>query len=734
MDTGGLERRLGRSREHGRALLRAYAAILFVDHPLAGFLFLLATLWYPNIGLSGLFAAVVGFAAAYLLRFPNLSSGLHIFNSLLVGLSLGAVYQFDTYLALLIALSAVLAVLVTVALANVLARLGGLPPLSLPFVVVAVTAALAAKAYGSLALYLQPYTPDSTWLVGGIDHFLASLGAVLFTAHPAAGLLLFLGVLWRSPYLAWLCVSGYAVGTLVYHALAGPASVGVVDWAQFNFSLTAMALGGVFCVPGLASFAVAMVGASLSALLTAAFQNLFIVYHMPVMAIPFLLTTATVLYALALRINTGAPWLVLHRPDLPEATYERVRLALARSGEPDSVPLNTPFFGRWQVYQGCFGRFTHKPPWQHALDFIITEHGRSFRGAGQALGDYHCFGLPVLSPAYGHIVRVRDHVVDNALGEVNVAENWGNFVLIRLQSGLHVLLAHLQQGSVRVKEGQYVMPGEPLASCGNSGRSLQPHVHLQVQTAAALGSPTYPFHLAGVLRGSVPGEGVYCPALRPAEGEWVWPAERDPRMAGRLTLPVGRVLHYRLAHDDTIEERTLQVELTLGGEMRLTSDRGAHCGIQELPSVLAAFDRGGLPDVLLDMWMLAAGLTPLSPEASRWSDSPSARLLPLSRSARAALAMRHPLGAALTSEYQREWDGTRECWVQRGTHRFNGKLLRCAAQTEAQLSPDLGFTTLTLNCRGESWRADLTEVGLVEDRGIPRWGYPVEGGKTADHV
>ena len=44
-------------------------------------------------------------------------------------------------------------------------------------------------------------------------------------------------------------------------------------------------------------------------------------------------------------------------------------------------------------------------------------------------------GLPVLSPAHGQVVRVCDHLADNPPGEVDTKNNWGNFVLVRLDSG-----------------------------------------------------------------------------------------------------------------------------------------------------------------------------------------------------------------------------------------------------------------------------------------------------------
>ena len=42
-------------------------------------------------------------------------------------------------------------------------------------------------------------------------------------------------------------------------------------------------------------------------------------------------------------------------------------------------------------------------------------------------------------------------------------------------------MAHLQQGSARVREGEGVRRGQPLAAVGDSGNSLAPHLHFQVQ-------------------------------------------------------------------------------------------------------------------------------------------------------------------------------------------------------------------------------------------------------------
>jgi murein DD-endopeptidase MepM/ murein hydrolase activator NlpD len=44
---------------------------------------------------------------------------------------------------------------------------------------------------------------------------------------------------------------------------------------------------------------------------------------------------------------------------------------------------------------------------------------------------------------------------------------------------LLICIVHLKKNSLHVKEGQTVVCGQTLASCGNSGNSIQPHIHIQ---------------------------------------------------------------------------------------------------------------------------------------------------------------------------------------------------------------------------------------------------------------
>lgn len=57
----------------------------------------------------------------------------------------------------------------------------------------------------------------------------------------------------------------------------------------------------------------------------------------------------------------------------------------------------------------------------------------------------------------------------------------GNHVTIEHADGEYSVLAHLQEGSTTVAEGDSVAAGDVIGKCGNSGHSTEPHLHYQLQ-------------------------------------------------------------------------------------------------------------------------------------------------------------------------------------------------------------------------------------------------------------
>ncbi|MDX1810373.1 MAG: urea transporter [Gammaproteobacteria bacterium] len=699
-------------------LLKAYAWILFIDSPYVGGIFLCLSFWQPNIGLAGLIAALTATLLVHKLKFAYRDSGVHIFNAILVGLSVGAFYLLDGSVVLLIIISAALCVFLTVMLINIFSKFGTLPVLTAPFVIVAITTAFAAKTFANISNFLPQASDYGNWLPAGLENFFTALGSILFLPYPLVGAVIFAGIFWRSRYLAFLCIGGFLVGFQVYQHFTAAEYASLAIYNGFNFSLTAMALGAIYVVPGISSFTIALAGAAMAAVVASAAQSFMALYNLPVMATPFILTTLTLLSALNTRQSLSPPWLQLSNPDLPEKHYERARIAKYRIGSMHSVPLVAPFFGTWHIYQGFNGKHTHQPPWQHALDFIMLEDKKSFRSEGKYLEDYYCYGLPVKSPVYGTVARTYDKLPDNIPGEVDLKNNWGNFILIRLETGLFVLLAHLKQNSITVKENEHVEPGKVLASCGNSGRSPQPHLHLQVQNTAVLGSPTFPFHLTSINVKSKNNLSEFKLVAIPEEEDAVTPLEADAALALAMHLPVGRSLCYEYhAPKAKPKQRKLQVTLSLYGEFRLVSDSGASAAFLESNGMLAFYDRRGPHDHFFDMFLLALGLTPFSASVTNWQDSPSAHLLPATPLQKIILATFYPLGTGLHSQYTRNKDEENAHWQQNGKHSLQLGMTKIQLNTAAIISRR-GCEQLELNMDKKHWSATLLNVDQEEDIGI----------------
>jgi hypothetical protein len=175
----------------------------------------------------------------------------------------------------------------------------------------------------------------------------------------------------------------------------------------------------------------------------------------------------------------------------------------------DAVVLDFPFDGNWKVENSPARRIpshgTYALGTSHAIDFVaVDDAGRSAPRTWRTLVApepahiYIGFGKPILAPLPGTVVSVHDGEEDHEgrrspltlvpymLGQAErvragVAAVAGNHVVIAVApGGPFVLLAHLRQGSVRVRPGQQVQAGDILGECGNSGNSTEPHVHVQV--------------------------------------------------------------------------------------------------------------------------------------------------------------------------------------------------------------------------------------------------------------
>jgi hypothetical protein len=105
-------------------------------------------------------------------------------------------------------------------------------------------------------------------------------------------------------------------------------------------------------------------------------------------------------------------------------------------------------------------------------------------------------GVDVLAAAAGRVARLRDAVQDisiRAPGAPSVkGQECGNGVVVDHGGGWETQYCHLARGSIRVKVGDVVAAGQPLARVGLSGDTEFPHLHFTVRRAGQTIDPFAP--------------------------------------------------------------------------------------------------------------------------------------------------------------------------------------------------------------------------------------------------
>ncbi len=556
------------------ALLFSYSQLLFSQSRAVGVLLLAATFTVPRLGLAGVLSVSTALLVAHTIRLsPDLNrAGLFGYNALLVGLVGAGLLEPGPAAFALTALAVVTTVLVTAATHALMASQFGLPSLTLPFLVVAYLVLAAAPGLG---IAIQPVAGEPAPLealpgleFSGPGPGLQSLGTMVLS-HALTCLLVAAALVLYSRIAASLSLAAF-VGVWALTASIYPdAHPVLVRVLVLNATFTAVALGGVWFVPGRWSALLAALGVSLSVLVALGCQPVLSKLGLPLTILPFNVTVLMLLVAMRQRVRDGRPRAVDFIPGTPEENLGHFRTRIARFGAIYGVRLHAPFRGRWLCTQGVDGEHTHRGPWRHAADFeVLGSDGRTHRGRGQQREDYHCYRLPVLAAADGTVVRVVDGIPDNAIGEVDLAERWGNLVLLIHGPGLYSLVAHLAPGSVRVQEGQVVRRGDPLGQCGSSGRSPVPHLHFHLQSTPLVGAPTIHLELHEVVAGAADREELRNTCV-PVRGQQLRNVEPSRDLAHTLRFEVGRPVN--LCCDGRVEEITPEIGLL--GEQMLRSPR-----------------------------------------------------------------------------------------------------------------------------------------------------------------
>lgn len=495
----------------------SYGQVFFSLDRRFAFLLFAASFTDPAVGLAGLIAVVFSLGLAILLDLDPAftSDGSFTFNSLLTGLALGTYFQMTGNFLMVLLLASFLTLLITVCLAALGGRFS-LPFLSIPFVLAVWIIILNFTPQQSGILLLRPLPGNdiafgysllsaNTAISSFFDSaalvlYLKTMSAVFFQTNILAGALITLGLLIHSRIAFLLSITGFLCGQLSFYFVQGAHADPSFQLVAPSFVLSAIGIGGFFLISSLRSFLLVIFFTPIVGLLAGSMIKLLALFSLPLYSLPFSVAVI-ILLSFVHRLNFKNVFQpVQYQLYSPEKNLYAFVTYMERFKKETSTIIHLPFFGEWTVSQGHQGKLTHKKDWRFAWDFVVEdEFKKTFRLPGKAVSDFYCYSLPVLCPADGEVVTIHDGIDDNEIGNVNLAKNWGNTIVIKHADHLFSKLSHLKKESFKVKEGDFVKKGDILALCGNSGRSPEPHIHFQLQASPHVGAPTinYPVSYYG---------------------------------------------------------------------------------------------------------------------------------------------------------------------------------------------------------------------------------------------
>jgi urea transporter/murein DD-endopeptidase MepM/ murein hydrolase activator NlpD len=613
----------------------SYAQILFGNRRWFGVALLAATFFHPVSGGLALAAVILSNLLAHGLKFDvvKIQSGFYGFTGILLGVAYGFYFTMTPFLLAVFPIFVLLCFFVAAALEHYFAAAFNLPGLSLPFMLALYITLIFLRNYTTIPVLVHPLEalPALGGLPQAVQQYFHSLALILFQTHALAGVLIAAALLVFSRVFFVLSVAGFFAAYLAVALLLPDQQSSLSVLCGLNGILIALALGGALVIPSRKSLVLVILAVIMAVVFTGVFIRIFRPFDLPVMVLPFNLVALGTIYSLKFRQKTSGLVLLYFIPGSPEENYYYHHTAQARFKKISGTSADLPFSGEWTVAQGHSGRSTHKDDWKYAWDFVVhDEQGKSHRNSGISNEDYHCYRVPVTAPLAGEVVRVVDGIPDNAVGNVNLRQNWGNTVVLKHWDRFYSALSHLEPGSVRVQLGMRVERGQILATCGSSGRSPEPHLHFQFQATDAVGAATlsYPF---GCYVADDNGTPVLQATTSPAEGERVQNLPLSLTLQKALTFNLHDSLQWKCCFG-TADERveTWEVKVDIYNIQYLESSAGAWANFFSNGKIFYLTDFRGNRRSALYYFYLTALQIPLGVmDRLRWTDQ-----VPLSKATR----------------------------------------------------------------------------------------------------
>lgn len=505
-----------------QSILNSYSMIFFSLSNVLALIIILVTFFSPKLGVCGFLSVGLINAVAYLMGFnrEEIKSGLFGFNALLLGLSLGYDYTIDfTFISFFITASLVL-LLITVWMKGLFST-KNLPFLSFPFIITYWIISLAASNFSNISfndqqlsdslgqLQSQPsvwfsftHLADTLLMPDFVSSYFRTLSGTFFQTSILGGILIALGLMYASRIAFSLSIIGFYLAYFFYSVFGADVNDLTYNLLGSNFIFLAIAVGCFFIIPNIYSYITVVVLIPILLLILLAVGKILFVFQLKAYSLSFSVVCTAFLFSLNQRWLHNNLQLVTIQYFSAEKTIYKYLNSLQRFKHEHLYKLLLPFTGEWRVSQGYNGKITHLGDWGKALDFdIIDEEGNTYRKPksareGFSTDNFYCYNKEIIAPYDGYVYDIVNTVAENDVGEVNTEYNWGNTIIINHLNGLFSQISHVKKDSFNVFIGQYVTKGTYLATCGNSGRSPEPHIHFQLQTNSTIGATTLEYPIA----------------------------------------------------------------------------------------------------------------------------------------------------------------------------------------------------------------------------------------------
>lgn len=483
---------------------------------------ILVTFFVPTIGICGFLAVILINLSAYIIGFnrDEIKNGLFGFNALFLGLSLGYEYAFNYTFIVLFVTSILILLLITVWLKGLFA-IHNLPFLSFPFILTYWIISLSSSNFTHIHLdESHIYTineiakhQSSLWyqVIHSLDDisispfalsFFKTLAGTFFQTSVLGGILIALGLLYFSRIAFSLSVIGFYLAYVFYTIFGADVNDLNYNLSGSNFIFIAIAIGCFFLIPNAYSYITVIILVPILLLVLLALGKLLTIFQLKAYSLSFSVVCTAFLFSLNQR------WLhkYLHLTTIQyfsaEKTIYKYLNSMQRFKYDHLYKLALPFSGEWNVSQGYNGKITHLGDWSKALDFVIIDSKSnsykepSTNREGFSKENFYCYNKEILAPYDGYVYDIINTVEDNDVGDVDTEHNWGNTIIINHLNGLFSQISHIKKDSFGVFIGQYITKGNYLATCGNSGRSPEPHIHFQLQTQPTVGTTTLEYPIS----------------------------------------------------------------------------------------------------------------------------------------------------------------------------------------------------------------------------------------------